>query len=139
LGGGGVDGMIHYVAGPELFKECKMLGGCETGDVKITKGYKLPAKFVIHTVGPVYGHENGREDELLESCYFKSLKLARESNLKTISFPCISTGVFHFPKKEAAEIAIKTVKEFIAKNPEAFTEIRFVTFLDEDYDIYKKN
>lgn len=136
LGGGGVDGSIHYVAGPKLLEECKLLGGCETGEAKITKGYNLPAKFVIHTVGPIYGQENGREDELLAACYQNSLLIAKDKGIKTIAFPCISTGVFKFPKDEAAKIAVNTVKSFIDKYPKALEEIIFVTHEEPDFDIY---
>jgi O-acetyl-ADP-ribose deacetylase (regulator of RNase III) len=133
LGGGGVDGAIHATAGPELLEECRTLGGCRTGEAKITKGYDLPARYVIHTVGPVYGQENGREDELLASCYRQSLLLAKENNLRTIAFPCISTGAFRFPKDRAAEIAVNTARDFIKEYPEAMDEIIFVTFEELDY------
>lgn len=138
LDGGGVDGAIHSGAGPELLEECKILGGCEVGEAKITKGYNLPAKYIIHAVGPVYGHEKGKEENLLSSCYENSLIVAKEKGIKTIAFPCISTGVFKFPKDKAAEIAIETMKSFIQKHPEAFKEIIFVTFTESDYDIYNK-
>ncbi|MCX7881076.1 MAG: O-acetyl-ADP-ribose deacetylase [Patescibacteria group bacterium] len=137
LGGGGVDGAIHKAAGPELLEECKKLGGCQTGEAKITKGYKLPAKYVIHTVGPIFGKENGKEAELLASCYRNSLFLAKKYKIKTIAFPSISTGVYGYPKKEAAEIVIKTIKEFI-KNNNWFEEIRLVVFSKESYQIYKE-
>jgi len=137
LGGGGVDGAIHAGAGPELLEECKKLGGCKKGEAKITRGYNLPAKYVIHTVGPVYGHEDGKEAELLANCYHNSLKLAKENNLKTIAFPCISTGVFKFPKDEAAKIAIKTAKDFIRENLDCFEKIIFVCFSELDFEIYK--
>lgn len=138
LGGGGVDGMIHYVAGPELREECKKLGKCETGEAKITKGYKLPAKYVIHTVGPVYGHEEGNEELLLSNCYTNSLKLAREHGLRSIAFPAISTGVFKYPKDEAAHVAIETVRYFISRNPDALDEIRFVLFDELNFNIYSQ-
>lgn len=109
LGGGGVDGAIHYAAGPKLLEECKKLNGCNTGEAKITKGYNLPAKFVIHTVGPIYG----KEKKLLSSCYKNCLILAKKHKIKTIAFPAISTGVYDYPKKEAAEIAIATIKNFV--------------------------
>lgn len=136
LAGGGVDGAIHDVAGPQLLEECKLLGGCQTGEAKVTKGYNLPAKFIVHTVGPVYGHEDGREEELLVSCYRNSLLIAKDKGIKTIAFPCISTGAFHFPKDEAAKIAVDTVKQFISDYPEAFEEIIFVTHEGLDVNIY---
>lgn len=137
LGGGGVDGAIHRAAGPELLGECKTLGGCETGEAKITKGYRLPAKYVIHTVGPIYGREGGKEAELLANCYTNSLSLAKKHHIKTIAFPAISTGVYGYPKEEAAKIVFKTVKDFIAKD-DSLEEIRFVLFSDSDSKLYEK-
>lgn len=137
LGGGGVDGAIHRAAGPKLLKECNKLGGCQTGEAKITKGYNLPAKYIIHTVGPIYGKENGKEAELLASCYKNSLLLAKKYKIKTIAFPAISTGAYGYPKKEAAEIALKTIKEFI-NNDDWFEEIKLVVFSEESYKIYKE-
>lgn len=137
LGGGGVDGAIHDAAGPELLKECRTLAGCETGEAKITAGYRLPAKFIIHTVGPVYGHARGRERDLLSNCYLNSLKLAGAKGLKTIAFPCISTGVYGYPQDQAARIAVETVKGYIKENPDALQEIIFVTFRKSDYRIYE--
>lgn len=134
-GGRGVDGAIHLAAGPQLQKECRALGGCETGHAKITRGYRLPAKFIIHTVGPVYGKENGKEAEFLRNCYKNSLELAKIYRIKSIAFPAISTGLYGYPKEEAAKIAIKTIKDFI-KNNDCFDEIRFVLFSDENYRIY---
>lgn len=114
LGGGGVDGAIHRAAGPELLAECRTLGGCPTGEARITQGYKLPARFVIHTVGPVW-HGGGRgEDEKLAGCYRESLRLAAENDLASVAFPAISTGVYRFPPDRAAGIAIKTVREVLA-------------------------
>jgi len=110
----------------------------DRGGAKITKGYNLLAKYIIHTVGPFFGHENGEEEKLLANCYRNSLELAKEYQLTTISFPCISTGAFRFPKDRAAQIAIDTVPEFTENNPEVFEEIRFIVFSDLDYDIYKK-
>jgi O-acetyl-ADP-ribose deacetylase (regulator of RNase III) len=135
LGGGGVDGAIHRAAGRELLEECKTLNGCDTGDAKITKGYLLPAKYVIHTVGPVWrgGHKN--EAEKLESCYRKSLELATAHNCATIAFPNISTGIYGYPKREAAEIALKTVKDYLKEN-ELPEKVYFVCFDEENYRIY---
>jgi O-acetyl-ADP-ribose deacetylase (regulator of RNase III) len=138
LGGVGVDGAIHRAAGPELLEECKKLGGCATGEAKLTKGYKLPAKYVIHTVGPIYGREHGKEAQLLANCYENCLKLAKEHKIRTIAFPAISTGAYNYPKKEAAKIAIQTVKDFCAQNPDSFDEIIFVCFDDENYRIYNE-
>jgi O-acetyl-ADP-ribose deacetylase (regulator of RNase III) len=137
LGGGGVDGAIHNAAGPELLAECESLNGCETGQSKITSGYSLKAKYIIHTVGPVwYG---GYRDEylLLASCYQSSLALAKEKKFKTLAFPGISTGVYGFPKDLAAVIAINETKRFLNKNkyPE---KVFFVTFSDENFEIYRK-
>lgn len=137
LGGGGVDGAIHSAAGHGLLEECKTLGGCKVGEVKITKGYNLPAKYVIHAVGPVYGMEEGKEKEFLYNCYLNSLKLAKENNIKTIAFPNISTGAFGFPKKQAAGIAIRAVFYYTKNNPDDFGKIFFVTFDDTNYNIYK--
>ena len=136
LGGGGVDGAIHYAAGPKLLEECKLLGGCQTGEAKITNGYNLPAKFVIHTVGPVYDYEEGREEELLATCYWNSLLLVKDRGVKTIAFPCISTGVFRFPKEQAAKIAIETVKKFVNEYPKVLEEIIFVAHEELDFNIY---
>ena len=136
LGGGGVDGAIHRAAGNQLLEECKTLGSCKTGDAKITNGYKLATKFVIHTVGPVWNGGNRNEEELLLSCYKNSLDLALENNCKSIAFPNISTGVYHFPKQKAAEIAIKTVKAFLSKNSN-IEKVYFVCFDDENFGIYK--
>ncbi|RLD31641.1 MAG: O-acetyl-ADP-ribose deacetylase [Bacteroidetes bacterium] len=135
LGGGGVDGAIHHAAGPELLEECKTLNGCPTGNAKITKGYLLPAKFVIHTVGPVWRGGNNKEAALLENCYKKSLLLAQTNNCKTIAFPNISTGIYGYPKREAAEIAVRTVQEFLKSNklPE---KVYFVCFDETNFAIY---
>lgn len=136
LGGGGVDGAIHRAAGPELLKECESLGGCQTGRAKITKGYKLPARYVIHTVGPVWRGGGGNEEELLASCYRNSLLLARQRSLRSVAFPSISTGAYRFPVEKAASIAVKTVREFIELNPGAFDRIVFVLFSDRDLAVY---
>jgi len=135
LGGGGVDGAIHRVAGPELLEECRTLNGCETGKAKITKGYRLPAKFVIHTVGPIWYGGKNNEENLLRSCYLNSLKLAEEYQLKSVAFPNISTGVYRFPKEKAAEIALDAVKSFPAQFVE---EVTFVCFDNENFEIYKQ-
>lgn len=136
LCGGGVDGAIHNAAGDDLSEECAKLGGCETGQSKITKGYKLPAKYVIHTVGPVYGCEKGKEAELLRSCYLTTLNTAKANGVKTIAFPAISVGVFHYPLAEATKIAVDTTKEFIKQEPQVFDEIRFVAFTEGVYNAY---
>ena len=127
LGGGGVDGAIHRAAGPELLAECRMLHGCETGKAKITKGYKLLAKHVIHTPGPVWHGGNNGEAELLASCYRSCLTLASENGCKTVDFPSISTGVYHFPLDKAAAIASKTIKEYLDAHPE-IERVRMVCF-----------
>jgi O-acetyl-ADP-ribose deacetylase (regulator of RNase III) len=137
LGGGGVDGAIHRAAGPELLEECRTLNGCETGEAKITKAYILPAKFVIHTVGPVWYGGKNNEEKLLANCYQNSLKLAVQNNIKTISFPAISTGVYRFPIEKATQIAIRTTLDFLARNPE-IEKVVFVCFSQEDFEVYKK-
>ncbi len=137
LGGGGVDGTIHRAAGPQLLEECQGLDGCETGQAKITKGYRLPARYIIHTVGPVWHGGTAREEELLASCYRNSLELAKKYSLKTIAFPSISTGVYRFPIEKAAKIAYKTVRIFLKENSDIFDKVIFVLFSDEDFEIYK--
>lgn len=136
LGGGGVDGAIHRAAGPELLAECRKLGGCETGNAKATPGFKLPAKWVFHAVGPVWQGGGHEEDELLESCYARCLELARAHKVRTIAFPAISTGVYHFPPKRAARIAIDTVREHVAES--GVEVVRFVCFDAETLAIYEK-
>ena len=136
LGGGGVDGAIHRAAGPELLEECRKLNGCDTGDAKITKGYHLPAKFVIHTVGPVWNGGKNTEAELLAGCYRKSLQLAMENQCRTIAFPNISTGVYHFPKEAAAEIAIRETRKFLEQEL-GIEKVLFVCFDDDNYGIYQ--
>lgn len=136
LGGGGVDGAIHRAAGPELLEACRKLNGCETGHAKITEGFQLPARYVIHTVGPVWRGGNSHEAELLEQCYLNSLQLAAEYHLKTIAFPNISTGVYGFPKERAAEIALSAVRSF--EDPSgSLEEVLFVVFDGENEVIYR--
>jgi O-acetyl-ADP-ribose deacetylase len=137
LGGGGVDGAIHRAAGPELVAECRLLGGCATGDAKITRGYRLPARFVIHTVGPVWHGGLNKESEFLASCYRRSLELAAEQGLSTIAFPAISTGIYGFPFRAAAEIAISTVRTF-TESPSSLDEVTFCCFSLDDYKVYQE-
>ena len=137
LGGGGVDGAIHRAAGRSLLEECKTLNGCETGQSKITKGYNLPAKYVIHTVGPIWSGGNKQERELLKSCYYTALELARENNIKTIAFPSVSCGVYRFPIEEACQIAISTVKEYL-NNYDGFEKVIFINPSEDIVEIYKK-
>jgi len=137
LGGGGVDGAIHKAAGPDLLAECKTLNGCETGQSKITGGYRLRAKYIIHTVGPVWYGGLNDETILLASCYQTSLALAKEKKIKTIAFPCISTGVYRFPKDLAALIAVNETRRFLSKN--SFPErVIFVAYNDDNYETYRK-
>lgn len=136
LGGGGVDGAIHRAAGPKLLEECRTLHGCPTGEAKITKGYNLPAKFVIHTVGPVWHGGNKNKDKLLANCYTNSLKLAQENRIKSIAFPAISTGVYGFPSDRAAEIAVKTVKDFLS-NDKTIEKVIFICFDEKTFMCYK--
>lgn len=137
LGGGGVDGAIHRAAGPQLLAECRTLGGCPTGDARITRGYRLPARFVIHTVGPIWHGGERNEPELLASCYRTSLRLAVDNGAKTVAFPSISTGVYGFPIERAAPIAIETVQDCVADEP-SLEEVRFVCFSGEDYAVYQQ-
>jgi O-acetyl-ADP-ribose deacetylase (regulator of RNase III) len=135
LGGGGVDGAIHRKAGPMLLEECKTLGGCKVGEAKITKGYNLPSKYVIHTVGPIYKDGNHDEEKLLRNCYINSLKIAKDMNFNTIAFSAISTGVYGYPKNEACKIAIETTLDFLSQNiyPE---KVIFVCYDYDNYEIY---
>jgi len=137
LGGGGVDGAIHRAAGPSLLEACRKLGGCPTGEARITPGFNLPAAYVIHTVGPVWKGGGSGEDRALENCYMNSLRLAAERNLNSIAFPNISTGVYGFPKKRAAEIAVSAVRTFL-ENPGLPEEVRFVVFDAENEEIYRQ-
>jgi len=136
LGGAGVDGAIHRAAGPKLLEYNKKLGGCLTGEARISPGFNLPAKHVISTVGPVWNGGNRNEDELLANCYRNSLRIAFENNIKTIAFPSISTGVYRFPVERASKIAVKEVKDFLDKNP-SIEKVIFVCFDDKTYDVYK--
>ncbi|XP_045926231.1 ADP-ribose glycohydrolase MACROD2 isoform X7 [Micropterus dolomieu] len=139
LGGGGVDGCIHKAAGSCLYDECHSLNGCDTGKAKITCGYDLPARYVIHTVGPVArGHVGPTETNDLTSCYQNSLRLMKEHGLSTVAFPCISTGIYGFPNEPAADIALNTVKSWIEENPDQITRVIFCVFLETDFAIYKK-
>jgi O-acetyl-ADP-ribose deacetylase (regulator of RNase III) len=137
MGGGGVDGAIHRAAGPGLLEECRTLGGCPTGEAKVTGGYRLPAEYVIHTVGPVYGGGNRGESDLLRSCYRESLRCAADKNITSIVFPCISTGAYRYPKEEACEIAVDEVLAWLNENdlPETVT---FCCFGREDAELYRR-
>lgn len=136
LGGGGVDGAIHRAAGPELLAECRKLNGCKVGEAKITKGYNLPAKFVIHTPGPVWRGGNNNEAGLLANCYRNSLKLAVHNKIRTIAFPSISTGVYGFPIEKAARIALGISRDFLQTNP-TLDKVIFVAFSQSDYNTYE--
>jgi O-acetyl-ADP-ribose deacetylase (regulator of RNase III) len=135
LGGGGVDGAIHRAAGPRLLEECRQLQGCPTGEAKITRGYDLPAQWVIHTVGPIWQGGDRQEDELLARCYRNSLVLAEQHQIRTIAFPAISTGVYRFPLERATRIAITETSQFLANHP-AIEQVIFVCFGDDAYRCY---
>jgi O-acetyl-ADP-ribose deacetylase (regulator of RNase III) len=137
LGGGGVDGAIHRAAGPELLAECRTIGGCRTGDAVITRGYQLPAKFVIHTVGPIWRGGNAGEAKLLAGCYRNSLKLAAEHGVRTLAFPSISTGAYGYPVSQAVQIAIKAVTDYLQTDP-SIDEVRFVCFDERTFDAYEQ-
>lgn len=144
LGGGGVDGAIHQAAGPGLLRECKKIGGCPTGEARITGGYNLPAKFVIHTVGPIWrggggasGESGSKEDKLLADCYRNSLALACENGVKTIAFPSVSTGAYRFPMERASKIAVREMRDFLETHPE-MEEIIIVCFGEEVFQAYEK-
>lgn len=135
LGGGGVDGAIHQAAGPQLLEECRTLGGCPTGEAKITKGYNLPARYVIHTVGPIY-HGSDEDPVLLAKCYENSLELAKTNGLESIAFCAISTGVYGYPIKEATEIALTTVKNWLERNKDYNIKVVFCCYSKHDTDVY---
>ncbi len=137
LGGGGVDGAIHFAAGPKLLEECRTLRGCRTGEAKITRGYLLPAKWVIHTVGPIWHGGKDREDELLAACYRRSLELALEKGIRSVAFPAISTGAYGFPLARATQIAVSEVNAFLMKYP-AVEKVVFVCFDRHTYDCYRR-
>jgi O-acetyl-ADP-ribose deacetylase (regulator of RNase III) len=137
LGGGGVDGAIHRVAGPELLAECRTLGRCQPGQAKITRGYRLPARFVIHTVGPVWRGGECDEPEILANCYRSSLQLAVKNGLKTIAFPAISCGAYGYPIPEAAQIAVKTTRDFLATE-DKIDKVIFVLWSEDIYDAYRR-
>ena len=137
LGGGGVDGAIHRAAGPELLEACRKLGGCPTGEARITQGYQLPAKYVIHTVGPVWSGGHHGEDDLLKNCYRNSLKLAAKHGVKTIAFPSISTGAYRFPIERAVPLAAETVQDSL-KQLKGIEKVVFVLFSERDYQCYQR-
>ncbi len=138
LGGGGVDGAIHRAAGPELLFECRLLGGCKTGQAKITKAYRLSCQYIIHTVGPVWNGGSHNEDELLANCYRNSLQLATEHKIRKIAFPSISTGIYAFPVERAAKIAVRTVQQYLKENPDMFDIVLWVLFDDRTEAAYRE-
>lgn len=138
LGGGGVDGAIHRAAGPGLLEECRTLNGCRTGEAKVTGAYDLPCKYVIHTVGPVWNGGDHKEPELLRDCYRNSLQAAVDNGIRTIAFPSISTGVYHFPVQMAAQIAVKTVCEFLKDHPGKIDLVKWVLFDERTSQVYER-
>ncbi len=136
LGGGGVDGAIHRTAGPELLFECRLLGGCKTGQAKLTKAYNLPCEYVIHTVGPVWNGGQKREEELLASCYYNSMQIAMDKGIRSIAFPSISTGIYRFPVELAAKTAVRTVAGFLAENKNCFDLVEWVLFDEKTKVVY---
>jgi len=137
LGGGGVDGAIHRAAGPDLLHECRLLGGCKTGHAKLTKGYRLPAKYILHAVGPVWNGGDHNEPELLASCYRNCFRLAREHSLRTLAFPAISCGIYHYPIEQAVEIALRETVTWLNENP-AIEKVIFACFGDDVYTAYQR-
>lgn len=137
LGGGGVDGAIHRAAGPELLAECRTLGGCQPGEAKLTRGYRLPARFVIHTVGPVWTGGKRHEPQILANCYRNSLQLAVENRINTIAFPAISCGAYGYPIQEATRIAVETTREFLGKN-DKIDKVLFVLWAEDIYEAYRR-
>ncbi|ARN21727.1 O-acetyl-ADP-ribose deacetylase [Piscinibacter gummiphilus] len=137
LGGGGVDGAIHRAAGPDLVHECRLLGGCRTGEAKVTRGYRLPAAWVIHTVGPVWRGGDQGEPELLANCYRRSVALAEEKGVASLAFPCVSTGIYGYPADLAARVAVRTVRESLAPQS-SLDEVIFCCFSQEDQRLYER-